>query len=172
MSKALSTTQGGNNNSRTVSESQNSYSKDDGFAEVEVDVNGDTNVLVEHDQLQMQSSKYLLEKIVLIFDHRIQITAFLLKTFINIDSNWSDPIYQSPFVLNIYEFLAPSMQINRIMAMFLGIIIYKLINYHYRIILLLHNCIYYKFTKILTTIIMLDILMFIVKKKNWSPDEM
>ena len=57
MSKALSTTQGGNN-SRT-SESQNSYSKDDGFAEVEVDVNGDTNVLVEHDQLQMQSSKYL-----------------------------------------------------------------------------------------------------------------
>ena len=83
MSKALSTTQGGNNNSRTVSESQNSYSKDDGFAEVEVDVNGDTNVLVEHDQLQMQSSKYLLEKIVLIFDHRIQITAFLLKTFIN-----------------------------------------------------------------------------------------
>ena len=55
MSKALSTTQGGNN-SRT-SESQNSYSKDDGFAEVEVDVTGDTNVLVEHDQLQMQSSK-------------------------------------------------------------------------------------------------------------------
>ena len=63
MSKALSTTQGGNNNSRTVSESQNSNSKDDGFAEVEVDVNGDTNVLVEHDQLQMQSSEYLLEKI-------------------------------------------------------------------------------------------------------------
>ena len=66
MSKALSTTQGGNNNSRT-SESQNSYSKDDGFAEVEVDVTGDTNVLVEHDQLQMQSSKYFLEKIVYIF---------------------------------------------------------------------------------------------------------
>ena len=55
MSKALSTTQGGNNG--RTSESQNSYSKDDGFAEVEVDVNGDTNVLVEHDQLQMQSSK-------------------------------------------------------------------------------------------------------------------